>query len=697
MSAGFTDKTWTNAASVAVTGTASSSPSVSTVGSATATSAPAGDSSSLTGVIVKDIGPRRPTRRPTRARWSLPTIRLNGIRLHQVTERQAIDYVLDELDAGHGGVVVTPNLDHVRRCEADVNFGALVAEAQLVVADGMPLVWASRLRGTPLPERVAGSSLVSTLTEAAGKRGRSVFLLGGSPGTADGAARILRERYPHAKVVGTFYPPEGFEYDARLIAQMEAALSAADPDIVYVALGSPKQERLICRLKQLLPNTWWMGVGVSFSFLTGDVKRAPHWMQKSGVEWVHRLAQEPRRLFKRYVVVGIPYAGMLFARSALDGVRTRLTRWRNARATPVTTTNGAPATAVDAALATLSTPVLERKEIDDLSDVVARRVRRAAAAIEPPDPIVFTPTTYVDATSTRATPLAKLRGFVLLGGGVRPTPLGGAVGRSVLDLPIDASSTILSHWLDQTEALAELASIEKLPVRILVDRNSPAPGAMLGQRYADAFRVERDLSDYRGTGGVLRDLADSYADDDYVLVANASQVLLDPLPVIATALDRKRADVALVSHRDGTPSGLMLVRCGTLRRIPATGFVDMKEQALPAIAVAFDVRVVHARRSTGIPVWTLQDYVGALRQYHGAKTGRRTTDPLAEDWRPMFSIVEDNATVDPTARVHDSVVLAGGRVEPGALVVRSVVCDGSVVKRDSVVVDEQCGTGRAKD
>src|SRR5439155_21039481 len=141
----------------------------------------------------------------------LPFIHLDGVKLHAVTERQCIDHILTEVDAGRGGVVVTPNLDHLRRCVKDLNFGALVSDADLVVADGMPLVWASRLQATPLPERVAGSNLISTLSATAAERGRSIFLLGGAEGTAEGAAELLRQRHPTIKIVGTFCPRLGFE------------------------------------------------------------------------------------------------------------------------------------------------------------------------------------------------------------------------------------------------------------------------------------------------------------------------------------------------------------------------------------------------------------------------------------------------------------------------------------------------------
>lgn len=640
-----------------------------------------GADSSLNGQPVGDIvAGLKPGRRlkPVRARKALPSIRLNGVNLHQITEAQCIEYILDELDAGHGGTVVTPNLDHLHRCETDLNFGALVAEAQLVVADGMPLVWASRLQGTPLPERVAGSNLVSSLTGMAAARGRSIYLLGGAPGTAEGAAELLKQRHPQAVIAGTFCPPPGFEYDPKLMAQMEAALTAADPDIIYVALGSPKQERLIGRLKRLLPHSWFLGVGVSFSFLTGDVKRAPVWMQKSGLEWTHRLVQEPRRLFKRYVLVGIPYAGVLLSKSALRGVSNKLGRSKQASAVTMRTSTISETSAI------FNNPVR-----DEATAVAVAERRARTLENELPDPM-SADFVAPDSGPIRMPSLSKLRGFVLLGGSVRQTPLGGAIGRSVLDLPIDAGGSLLNHWLDQARGVAQLAGLEKLPVRILVDRASPEPITAAVQHYG-TFRVERDSTEYRGSGGVLRDLAKDYGDDELILVANAAQVLLDALPVIATALDRKRGDICLLSHRDGTPSGIMLISCKTLREISATGFVDMKEQALPAIASRFDVKVLHARRPTGIPVWSLADYVSALRQHHSKRSGRRIADPLAEDWQPAFSIVEDGATVDRSARIHDSVVLKGGVVEAGALVVRSVVCAGAVVKRDTTVVDEFVG------
>jgi N-acetylglucosaminyldiphosphoundecaprenol N-acetyl-beta-D-mannosaminyltransferase len=233
--------------------------------------------------------------------------------VHAVTERETVAHILDALDDGRSGVVVTPNTDYLRRCVGQAEFRRLVVSADLVVADGMPLIWASRVAGSPLPERVAGSNLISSLSADAARRGRSIFLLGGAEGAAAGAARVLTERSPDLRVVGTWVPPFGFENDPDELARMDAALLEAAPDIVFVGLGSPKTEMLIDRMRHRLPGTWWMGVGISFSFLNGDVPRAPLWMRRVGLEWLHRLASEPRRLARRYLIDGIPFGARLMA------------------------------------------------------------------------------------------------------------------------------------------------------------------------------------------------------------------------------------------------------------------------------------------------------------------------------------------------------------------------------------------------
>jgi N-acetylglucosaminyldiphosphoundecaprenol N-acetyl-beta-D-mannosaminyltransferase len=601
---------------------------------------------------------------------AIGSVKLRGVSIHRLTEGACVERICTALSKGRGGTVVTPNLDHLRRCATDATFRSLVADAELVVADGMPLVWASRLQGTPLPERVAGSNLIISLSAAAAAHGHSVFLLGGAPGTAQLAGEVLRTRFPHLNVAGTCCPSEGFERDPRHVSALAEQLRTTRPDIVFVALGSPKQEKLIERLRPTLPQAWWLGVGISFSFLCGDVRRAPVWMQSAGLEWAHRLAQEPRRLFKRYVVSGLPFAADLLARSAVKGAMRRVLR-------------RGEETAVAAASAPTASVILSKPN--------------CAAAANVPVAAPLELQVFVGNRKPRPAVASRVRALVLLGGSVRPTPLHLATGRSVLDLPLDLRGSVLAGWLTEAASLHRSLELDSLPVRVMVNHDAPMPTSVDGFIARSAgLRIERDASEYRGTGGVLRDLAEAYEDDDLLLVANAAQVLLDPLDNVVDALARCGGDVSVVSHQDGTPTGVMLVACRALREIASEGFVDMKEQALPRIASRFDVRVLSRPRPSGLPLRTLEDYVSALRYHHRRFRGGQgsqplegeTTDPLAENLSPAFALVESGAELDPTARLHDAVVLSGGIVEAGAVLVRSVVCAGGVVRREKSTVDQ---------
>lgn len=237
----------------------------------------------------------------------LATVALMGLSCAAVSERDTIQYVLEALADRRGGWVCTANLDILRQWRASADIRELVSCADLIVADGMPLIWAAGLQGSPLPERVAGSTLVVSLTAAAAEAGASVFLLGGNPGTADGAVARLVELCPGLRVAGTLCPPFGFEHEPAWLDRIEASLRNAGPNIVYVGLGFPKQERLIVRLRERMPETWFVSCGVSFSFLAGEVHRAPVLLQRSGLEWLHRMVQEPRRLCRRYLLHGIPF------------------------------------------------------------------------------------------------------------------------------------------------------------------------------------------------------------------------------------------------------------------------------------------------------------------------------------------------------------------------------------------------------
>jgi N-acetylglucosaminyldiphosphoundecaprenol N-acetyl-beta-D-mannosaminyltransferase len=239
--------------------------------------------------------------------------RVMGAPIGVLTEEEAVTSIVGAAAAGRGGWTITANLDHVRRFQREALTRQLLEEADLVVADGMPLVWASRLVGDPLPERIAGSDMVWSLCERAASRRVPAFLLGGNPGAAEGAAAALRERYPGLEIRGTLCPPFGFEEDPAELTRIEREVRAAEPGIVLVGLGFPKQDLLIRELRASLPGASFVGVGISFSFIAGDLARAPGWASALGLEWAYRLLQEPRRLLRRYLVDGIPFALALFA------------------------------------------------------------------------------------------------------------------------------------------------------------------------------------------------------------------------------------------------------------------------------------------------------------------------------------------------------------------------------------------------
>ncbi|GLZ80961.1 hypothetical protein Afil01_57680 [Actinorhabdospora filicis] len=233
---------------------------------------------------------------------------VSGIRFDAIDEQGVVDHVRESLLEGRGGRIVTANVDIVRQALRDPRARAYVEAGTLVVADGAPVVWASKLARRGLPARVAGSDLIWSLSAELGRLGGSVFLLGGRPGTEYVAARKLADASPGLRIAGALAPPFGFEKDPAMIREVCEEIAAADPDVVYVGLGFPKQEWMISKLAPMLPRTWFMGCGASIAFVAGTMRRAPVWMQRSGLEWLHRMAREPRRLFARYVLHDAPLA-----------------------------------------------------------------------------------------------------------------------------------------------------------------------------------------------------------------------------------------------------------------------------------------------------------------------------------------------------------------------------------------------------
>ena len=215
----------------------------------------------------------------------------------------AIDEVLSRVDTwiAEGGFhqLATANTDFLINSVDDHELGDILRRCDLVVADGMPLVWTSRLLGTPLKGRVTGVDLVPRLAALAVARGYRIFLLGGSPSSLQGAAAALEAQCPGVQIVGRLSPPyaplETMDHGSIL-----EAIAAARPDILLVAFGNPKQEKWLSMHRHRLQVPVTIGVGGTFDFLAGSTSRAPRWMQRSGLEWLYRTAQEPRRLARRY-------------------------------------------------------------------------------------------------------------------------------------------------------------------------------------------------------------------------------------------------------------------------------------------------------------------------------------------------------------------------------------------------------------
>lgn len=254
---------------------------------------------------------------PTASHYGGSRVKVGNLWLDPLTEHEAVDIVRAAWAKWRGGSIFTVNVDIMRATARQPALADLVAAGSLVVADGMPLVWAARASGNALPERVPGSSLIFSLSEAAAQDGRSVFVLGGAEGVPDSAAKALNSRWPDLRIVGVNSPPFGFDQTDEGLGRTLATVAAASPDLVFVGLGFPRQERLVEQLRQVLPHTWFLACGGAIPIAAGVLPRASPLMQRIGMEWAHRLLLEPRRLARRYLRDDLPFAAALLARSTV--------------------------------------------------------------------------------------------------------------------------------------------------------------------------------------------------------------------------------------------------------------------------------------------------------------------------------------------------------------------------------------------
>ena len=240
-------------------------------------------------------------------------LQIGRIPVDRVTFDGALARVTGLVEGQRGGIVFTPNVDHVVLASEDARFRAAYAAADVSVADGMPIVWASHALGQPVPEKISGSDLVPRLMALAETKGWRVYLLGGSTRVAAAALLRLGLLHPKLELVGTASPRIDLAEPEGARAAVLDGIRASRPDLVLVCLGAPKQELWIHEVAAALRPAVLLGVGAAVDFLAGTTRRAPRWMSQVGLEWAYRLAREPRRLWRRYLVHDPKFLAILLA------------------------------------------------------------------------------------------------------------------------------------------------------------------------------------------------------------------------------------------------------------------------------------------------------------------------------------------------------------------------------------------------
>ena len=212
---------------------------------------------------------------------------------------QAINQLIQENKSAY---VVTPNVDHIVQLETNRELQEVYKSASLILTDGKPLLWIANWYGTPIKEKISGSDLFPLLCDMAANKGYKMFFLGAAEGVAKKAAENLVMKYKGLQVVGTYSPPFGFENNKNEMDKIKNMIKASKPDILIVGLGCPKQEKFMYHHCKELGVPISLGLGASFDFEAGNIKRAPRWMANHGLEWLFRITQDPRRMAKRYLV-----------------------------------------------------------------------------------------------------------------------------------------------------------------------------------------------------------------------------------------------------------------------------------------------------------------------------------------------------------------------------------------------------------
>lgn len=232
----------------------------------------------------------------------MPRMKFMNTEIDNFTMQEALQAIDELIKKNDSSYVVTPNVDHIVQLETNKELQKVYANASLILTDGKPLLWIAKWYGTPIKEKISGSDLFPLLCKMAAEKGYTMFFLGAAEGVAAKAAENLMKRYRGLPVVGTYSPPYGFENNPEEMNKIKAMIKEARPHILIVGLGCPKQEKFMYYHCKELGVPISLGLGASFDFEAGNIKRAPKWMADHGLEWLFRITQDPKRMAKRYLV-----------------------------------------------------------------------------------------------------------------------------------------------------------------------------------------------------------------------------------------------------------------------------------------------------------------------------------------------------------------------------------------------------------
>lgn len=232
--------------------------------------------------------------------------------IDDLTLEEAVEHIEHCIKTRKIGQVITPNVDQIVRLEWDEYFREICENCELLLVDGHPLLWIAKLYGKPFKQKVCGSDLVPVLCEMASKKGYSVFFLGAAPGVAKIAADRMVEQYPGLTIAGTYSPPLGFEKDREELDKINTLLLKSKADMLFVGMGVPKQDIFIYENMKQYQIPVSFSIGGTIDFIAGKQKRAPRWIRNLGFEWLYRLFQDPKRMFRRYIINDLKIFRLIF-------------------------------------------------------------------------------------------------------------------------------------------------------------------------------------------------------------------------------------------------------------------------------------------------------------------------------------------------------------------------------------------------